>query len=282
MTVQFQKKLLGQHPARFIVDLDALRGFIEQFSNLLVILRNRITGVRLELQQLHGPAGPRPPSQRGGPPGPPESSHMGQMDQQLGLSGQQQHGVGLQNQPPVPPQGLGRVSTSQGMGRVSTPLQMMQARVPTASTSTKGNKRPHEDDPVTAAVGPKRAKADWEGLPSDVQERRVEAAEEAPRDDAAAADFLDDRRRHFLPFKRDVAPLVSGLNAMSASVMPSGEGEGEGEKDESGLESGLGADDLFDSSQYLGFDDGLGTGGNGGAGTVGATPEFVLGSSASS
>ncbi|KZV67441.1 hypothetical protein PENSPDRAFT_754936 [Peniophora sp. CONT] len=76
MVVQFQKKLLEQYPARFIVDLNALRGFVTKFSNLLVILRNRITGVQLELQQLHGADGPRPtPSQQGGPPIPPGLPH---------------------------------------------------------------------------------------------------------------------------------------------------------------------------------------------------------------
>ncbi|KZV72600.1 hypothetical protein PENSPDRAFT_347281 [Peniophora sp. CONT] len=392
MTVQFQKKLLGQHPPRFIVDLNALRGFIQQFSNLLVILRNRITGVRLELQQLHGPAGPRPPSVQGGPPGPPGPPHMGQMGQgQLGVPGQPQHGVGvgLPNQPPVPPQGLGRVPTPLGMGRVPTP-QQGYPRVPTpaqqfpptpllnsaeqmppplvpaqqhkrkvsenmqspaaaavgsphtpapaaaaspqtpqtpkpkpkprpkvprrksvvqpapavedkdskdvsiaesstsaASTSNlnKGNKRPREEEPAIAAASPKRAKADWEGPPSDVQERRVKAAEEAPRDDAAAADFVDDMMRQFASYEGDTAPLVSGINAILASVMPGGAGGvgggiEVGKDDGAGLDGngGLGADDIFDFSQYLDFDAGLGTGN--GAGTVGATPELVHGSSA--
>lgn len=374
MTVTFQKRILQQHPPRYIVDLNQLRGFIQQFSNLLVILRNRITAVRLELQQLHGMQ-PRPASTQQQfpgppPPGPPVPGHM--MQQQLAVPGQQPHVLPGQ-QPPT-----GRVPTPQH--RVPTP-QQMNHRVPTpmnypptpvnsmndqmppplppnvaakqnnhqrkvsdvpmqspaansphtpapanaaspqtpqtpknkpkpkpkikrkqstttaptaveekkeaaesstaaASTSTAatktGNKRPREEDTAAPVASPKRTKTDWEGPPSNTQEQRAKAAEEAPKDDEAASEFVDDMMRQFAQFEGDATPLVSGINAILATVMPGAAGA-DGAVGASGLEgdsTDILGDDLFDFSQYLDFDAGLGTG------TVGATPELVHGSSA--
>ncbi|VDB84742.1 unnamed protein product [Peniophora sp. CBMAI 1063] len=382
MKLTFQKRLVSQAEPRFIVDLNELRGYIQQFSNLLVILTNRIAAVRMELQQLHG-IGPRPGStQQLGPPGPPGPPNR--MGPTLGVPGQQPPHIGLPGQPPTPQ--LGRVPTPQH--RAPTPQQQMNHRVPTpqfpptplmnsaeamppplppnvaakqhvrkpsdmqspaggsphtpapanaaspqtpqtpkqkpkpkpkvqrrkstvqapaaaaaeqtddkkdvlaesssaASTSTAktGNKRPREEDATAiaaAAASPKRAKADWEGAPSDAQEQRAKAAEEAPKDDAAAANFVDNMMREFAQFEGDTAPFVSGINAILASVLPGADGAaavGSSGVKEEGADLG-GLDDTFDFSQYFDFDGGQLGAGVGGGGTVGATPELVHGSSA--
>ncbi|VDC07208.1 unnamed protein product [Peniophora sp. CBMAI 1063] len=54
VTVSLQKRLVLQPEPRFILDQNTLRGYIQQFANLLVIITYRIDAVRLELQQLHG------------------------------------------------------------------------------------------------------------------------------------------------------------------------------------------------------------------------------------
>ena len=99
-----------------------------------------------------------------------------------------------------------------------------------------------------------------------MQEQRAKAAEEAPRDDAAAAEFVDDMVRQFAIFEGDAAPL-NGINAIRAQV---------GVEGGSGRDDG-GADDVFNFSSYLDFDSRLE---GSGAGTVGVTPELVHGSSA--
>ncbi|VDC07216.1 unnamed protein product [Peniophora sp. CBMAI 1063] len=53
MTFELQRKLATQHPPRFIIDLNMLRGFIQNWSNLLTMMRNRSAAVRLEFQAMH-------------------------------------------------------------------------------------------------------------------------------------------------------------------------------------------------------------------------------------
>ncbi|VDC07211.1 unnamed protein product [Peniophora sp. CBMAI 1063] len=54
LTVAFQKRLVLQSEPRFIVDQNTLLGYLQLFSNFLVIIHNRTAAVRLELKQLHG------------------------------------------------------------------------------------------------------------------------------------------------------------------------------------------------------------------------------------